>query len=97
MRDFISGLHIMDTISKPLKIYCDNNAVRRFAHNDKVASKSKFLEEKYLVLKENVRNQFVSIIGTPTSMMLADPLTKALAQKHFQEHVKNMGLNELFY
>ncbi|RWR73399.1 Gag-protease-integrase-RT-RNaseH polyprotein [Cinnamomum micranthum f. kanehirae] len=97
LRDFISGLYIVDTISKPLKIYCDNDAARRFAHNDKVASKSKFLEVKYLVLKEKVRNQLVSIIGTPTSMMLADPLTKALAPKPFQEHIRNMGLNELSY
>lgn len=27
LRNFISGLRIMDSISKPLRIYCDNSAV----------------------------------------------------------------------
>ena len=54
MRDFISGLRVINTISEPLKIFGDNDAIRRFAHNDKVFNKSKFLEVIYLVLKEKV-------------------------------------------
>ena len=95
MRDFISGLRVMDIISEPLKIFGDNDAARRFAQNDKVSSKSKFLEVKYLVLKEKVRDQLVSIVGIPTSLMIADPLTKALALKDYKEHVRKMGLIEL--
>ena len=73
----------MDTISKPLKIYRDNDAARRLAYNDKIISKSEFLEVKYIVLKEKVRNQLLSIIGAPRSMMLAGTLTKTLAPKPF--------------
>ena len=36
----------MDTISEPLKIFGDNDAASRFAQNDNVSSKSKFLEVK---------------------------------------------------
>lgn len=43
MRSFISGLHVIDTISDSLKMYSDNDVVIRFAQNDKVFSKSKFL------------------------------------------------------
>ena len=54
MRGFIPRLHVMDTISKLLKIYGDNDAARRFSQNDKVSSKSKFMEVKYLVLTRSV-------------------------------------------
>ena len=95
MSDFFSGLRIMDTIFEPLKSFGDNDVARRFAQNDKVFSKSKFLEVKYLVLKEKVRDRLVSIVGIPTSLMIADPLTKALGPKDYKEHVRNMGLIEL--
>ena len=97
MRDFILGLRVMDTISEPLKISCDNDAARRFAQNDKVSSKSKFLEVKYLVVKEKVRDRLMSIVGVPTSLMIANPLTKVLAPKDYKEHVRNIGLIELLY
>ena len=85
----------MYTICKPLKLYCDNDSTRRFSLNNRVTSKSKSLEVKYIVLKENVQDQLVSIIGSPMSLMLADLLMKALAPKAYNEHVKNMGLKEL--
>ena len=52
MRNFISGLRVMNTNSEPLKIFDDNDATRRFAQNDKISSKSKFLKIKYLVLNK---------------------------------------------
>ena len=85
----------MDTISEPLKTFCDNDTVRRFAHNDKVSSKSKFLKVKYLVLKEKVRDRLMSIVWIPTSLVIAYHLTKALAPNDYKEHVRNMGQIEL--
>ena len=35
LRNFVSGLGIVDSIAKPLKIYCDNSAVVFFSRNDK--------------------------------------------------------------
>ena len=39
MCDFIIYLRIMDTIFKPLKFFCYNDVIRRFAQNGKVLSK----------------------------------------------------------
>ena len=71
----------MDKISEPLKIYYDNDATRRFAHNNKCFSEYKYLEVKYLVLKEKVRDHLVSIVGAPTGLTITDSLTKALPLK----------------
>ena len=55
LRNFISGLGLVDTISKPLKIYCDNYAAVFFSKNDKYSRGAKHMELKYFVVKEEVQ------------------------------------------
>ena len=83
---------MVDSIAKPLKIFCDNTAAVFFSKNDKYSSCSKHIEIKYLVVREKVQTHQVSIENLSTSMMIADPLTKALQCKIFKEHVLRMGL-----
>ena len=52
LRNFISGLGVVDSISKPLKIYCDNSATVFFSKNDKYSKGAKHIELKYFVVKE---------------------------------------------
>jgi len=92
LRNFISGLAVVDTISKPLKIYCDNSAAVFFSKNDKYSKGAKHMELKYLVVKDEVQKQRVSIMHIRTELMIADPLTKGLQPRQFKEHVQRMGL-----
>ena len=92
LRNFISGLGIVDSVSKPLRIYCDNSAAVFFSKNDKYSKGAKHMELKYLTVKEDVQKQRVSIEHISTQLMVADPLTKGLAPKTFKEHVNRMGL-----
>ena len=75
LRNFISGLRIVDTIAKPLRIYCDNSAAVFFSKNDKYSKGAKHMELKYLSVKEEVQKQRVSFEHIRTDMMVADPLT----------------------
>ena len=52
LRNFISGLGIVDSVAKPLKIYCDNSAAVFFSKNDKYSKVAKHMELKYLAVKE---------------------------------------------
>ncbi|KAL6346564.1 hypothetical protein AAG906_000182 [Vitis piasezkii] len=79
LRNFILRLAIVDTIEKPLRIYCDNFAAVFFSKNDKYYNGAKHMELKYFVVKEE--------------LMVANPLTKGLPPKTFKEHVKRMGLD----
>jgi hypothetical protein len=92
LRNFISGLAVVDTISKPLQIYCDNSAAVFFSKNDKYSKGAKHMELKYLVVKDEIQKQRVSIIHIRTELMIADPLTKGLQPRQFKEHVQRMGL-----
>ena len=92
LRNFISGLGVVDSISKPLKLYCDNSVAVFFSKNDKYLRGAKYMELKYLSLKDEVRKQKVSVHHIKTDMMIADPLTKGLQPKAFKGHVQRMGL-----
>ncbi|KAJ8761414.1 hypothetical protein K2173_001545 [Erythroxylum novogranatense] len=66
MRNFILGLGLVDSIARPLRIYCDNSAVVFFSKNDKYSKGAKHIDLKYLSVKEEVQKHNVSIehIGT---------------------------------
>ena len=59
--NFISGLGIVNSITRPLKMYCDNFAVVFFSKNDKYSKDAKHMELNYFVIKEEVQKQRVSI------------------------------------
>ncbi|KAL6314515.1 hypothetical protein AAG906_026851 [Vitis piasezkii] len=90
---FVVGLAIVNTIEKPLRIYCDNSVAIFFSKNDKYSNGAKHMELKYFAVKEEVQKQRVSIEHINTEIMVADPLTKGLPPKTFKEHVKRMGLD----
>lgn len=92
IKNFITGLKVVDSIERPIKIYCDNEAAFSFSNNNKSATSCRHLEIKYFVVKERTENDVVSITHVGTLDMLADPLTKGLAPGLYSKHVRNMGL-----
>ena len=92
LRNFVSGLHVIDSIMRPLRIYCDNSATVRFSKNNKTTGGSKHIDIKYLVVRKKVQNGVVSIEHIKNTLMLADPLTKGLPPKLFMDYVARMGL-----
>ncbi|CAJ2653575.1 unnamed protein product [Trifolium pratense] len=92
LRNFVTGLRIIGSIERPLKIYCDNSAAVLYSNNSMSSTKSKFIDIKYLVVKEKVQEKQLLIEHIGTDLMLADPLTKGLTPKAFHGHVARMGL-----
>ncbi|WJZ99387.1 hypothetical protein VitviT2T_017836 [Vitis vinifera] len=92
LRNFVSGLHVIDSIMRPFRIYCDNSVVVRFSKNNKPTGGSKHINIKYLAVREKVQNGVVSIEHIKNTLMLADSLTKGLPHKLFMDYVAHMGL-----
>ena len=92
LRNFDSGLHVIDSIMRPLRMYCDNSAAVRFFKNNKTTGGSKHIDIIYLVVREKVQNGVVSIEHIKNTLMLVDPLTKGLPPKLFMDYVARMGL-----
>ncbi|KAL0352068.1 UNVERIFIED_CONTAM: Retrovirus-related Pol polyprotein from transposon TNT 1-94 [Sesamum calycinum] len=95
LKSFISRLRIIDSISKPLKIYSDNSAVVFMARNNKSKSQSKHIGIKYLSTRERVEEGKVVIRHINTKLMLADPLTKGMPPKNFKDHVARMEIGHM--
>ena len=92
LQNFISTLEVVHSITRPLKLSCDNSSVVSFSRNTRSTSCSKHIDVKLLFVKEKVAQSLISVEHTPTTSMLADPLTKGLPICVFQEHVTRMGL-----
>ncbi|GJZ97000.1 retrovirus-related pol polyprotein from transposon TNT 1-94 [Tanacetum coccineum] len=92
LRNFISGLGVVDTISKPLKMYCNNTATIFFSKNDKYSKGAKHMNIKFFIVKEEIQKQIVYLEHISTDLMIVDPLTKGLPPKAFMQHVPRLGL-----
>ncbi|XP_062085679.1 secreted RxLR effector protein 161-like [Humulus lupulus] len=94
LRNFVIGLHILDGIERPLKLYCDNKSAILYSNNNRRSTKSKHIDIKFLVVKERVQNGHICIENLGTNSMIADPLTKGLPPKVFHEHIALMRVLE---
>ena len=92
LKSLISGLKIVDTISRPLRIFCDNSTVVFVAKNKKTGSRSMHIDIKYLAIRERVKDKKVVIEHISIELMIADPLTKGMPPFKFKDHVERMRL-----
>jgi hypothetical protein len=96
LRNFIGGLKIDDSITRPIKIFYDNRTSIFFSKNNKSRSRSKHINIKYLQVRENIKRNEVFIEHISIKLMIVDPITKGLPVKQFKSYVEHMGLIDLF-
>ena len=95
LKSFISGLRIVDSISRPLTLYCDNSAAVFMAKNNKSGSRSKHIDIKYLAIRERIKEMKGVLEHISIELMIVDPLTKGMPPKYFKDHVVQMGLGSM--
>ncbi|GKC93004.1 hypothetical protein Tco_1158446 [Tanacetum coccineum] len=54
LRNLISGLKVVDSISRPIRLYCDNSSTVRFSNNTSSTGVDLYLETKHLYVREKV-------------------------------------------
>ena len=55
LRNLILEMQVVDSISRPIVIYCYNNAAVFYSKNNKISIGSKHMEIKYLIVKDLVK------------------------------------------
>jgi hypothetical protein len=85
---------VVDSIKRPLKLYCDNEPAVLYAHNNKKIKAVKHINIRFYVVKEKIQDQTTSLEDISIKKMIADPLTKGLPPSVFREHLAGMGLRE---
>jgi hypothetical protein len=94
LKKFVSGLKVVDSIERPLKLYCDNESAVLYTHNNKKTKAVKHINIRFYVVKEKIQDQTISLEHINTKKMIADPLTKGLPPSVFREHLADMGLSK---
>ncbi|KAD4385927.1 hypothetical protein E3N88_26096 [Mikania micrantha] len=87
LRNLIAGLKVVNSISSPLKLYCDNSTAVNFSNGNSSIGAGLYLDIKYLFVRERVEESNLCIEYISTKVMLVDPMTKGLPPKIFEEHV----------
>ena len=80
---------MVDSIQRPLRMYCDNEPAVFYAHNNMSSGAAKHIDIKFYIVNESITLEHIS-----TKKMLADPLTNGLPPNVFKEHIADIGLRE---
>jgi hypothetical protein len=94
LKKFVPGLRVVDSIERPLKLYCDNESIVLYAHNSKKTKATKHINIRFYVVIEKIQDQTISLEHISTKKMIADPLTKGLPSSVFREHLADMSLRK---
>ncbi|KAJ9545161.1 hypothetical protein OSB04_024868 [Centaurea solstitialis] len=84
LRNFISDLRVVASISRPVDIYCDNSGAVTQAKEPREHHKSRHVLRKYHHIREIIGRGDVRICKIPTDENVADPLTKPLARIKYE-------------
>jgi hypothetical protein len=76
LKKFLPELKVVDDIHRPLKLYCNNEPVVCYAHNNKSSGAAKHIDIKFYVVKDKVRDHTISLEHISTKKILADLFTK---------------------
>jgi hypothetical protein len=94
LKKFVPSLRVVDNIEMLLKIYCNNDPVVLYAHNNEKTKAAKHINIRFYVVKEKIQDHTISLEHISTRKMVVDPLTKGLAPSVFREHLAGMRLRE---
>jgi hypothetical protein len=72
LKNFIPRLQVIDNIARPLTLLCDNEAAVFFSKNNKLSCASKWIDIKYLVVRDKVKDDTIIIQLINMRAMLAD-------------------------
>jgi hypothetical protein len=94
LKKFVPGLRVVDSIERPLKLYCNNEPAVLYAHNNKKTNAARHINIRFYVVKKKIQDQTISLEHISTKKIIADPLTKGLPSSVFREHLADMDLKE---
>ena len=92
VKEFSNGLEVVPTAQSAIILYCDNSGAVANAKKPMSHKRGKYIERKYHLLREIVQRGDVKVSQIASEDNLADPFTKGLTQRIFDQHVEGMGV-----
>ncbi|KAJ9541506.1 hypothetical protein OSB04_028012 [Centaurea solstitialis] len=95
LRNFLSDLRVVASVSRQIDIFCDNSGAVAQAKEPREHHKSRHVLRKYHLIREIIGREDVRICKIPTEENVADPLTKPLARVKHEAHANSIGMQYL--
>ena len=80
----------------PMILYCDNKATINGAHNPVHHDRTKHIEIDRHFLNEKIEKGTIYMIYIPSSLQLADVLTKGLSRNGFEDLEDKLGMVNIY-
>jgi hypothetical protein len=61
MKKFVPRLRVVDSIERPLRIYCDNEPALFFSYNNKSSGTAKYIDIRCYIIKEKSLDQTLKL------------------------------------
>ena len=97
LHNFLMDLEVVPITQQPMTLYCDNSGAVANSREPRSHKRGKHIERKYHVLREIVQRGDVIVSKIASAENLADPFTKSLATKVFEDHLEGMRLHDMSY
>nr|GEW58142.1 retrotransposon protein, putative, Ty1-copia subclass [Tanacetum cinerariifolium] len=93
IRKFISGLGIVPTINKHIKMFCDNPAALHFPNKPGVQKDARQYDKRYHYVRKCIKLGEIKLLKVHTDDNLAYPFTKALSIGKLTQYARSLGLH----
>ena len=95
LRNFITDLWAVYSISNSIDIYCDNSGALTQAKEPRAHHRSRHILRKYHLVREIVARGDVKVCKILIDDNVADLLTKPLARAKHESHAHSIGLHHI--
>ena len=91
-RNFLLDLDVVPNLPRQITIYCDNTGVVANTKEPREHKAAKHIERKYHLIRLFVKRGDTVVTHIASKDNRADPFTKCLPAKAFDEHVEAIGV-----
>ena len=91
MKEFISDLGVIPSVSGPMKMFCDNTGAIALAKESRFHKRTKHIKRSFNSIRDQVKEGDIEISNIHTDLNVADPLTKPLSRAKHDHHQDSLG------
>ena len=90
MKEFISDLGVIPSVSGPMKIFCDNTGAIALMKECRLHKRTKHVKRRFNSIHEKFKDGDIEICEVHTDLNVADPLTNPLPREKHDQHQDSM-------
>ena len=92
LKNFLMDIEVVSFERPTITLYCDNSGAVANSKEPRSHKREKHIERKYHIIRKIVNRGDVAVSQIASEDNLADPFTKGLSQKIFDQHEEGMGV-----